>query len=280
MTGPGADAAVAPRCRAWSAVRTWPVRLGKLCTGDCAGRESSLGRAVRARSERGGAPARAAQGGRRPRRAPTVFLAGCSVGSWWFFSKGKPKSRRRPTCAPAGTRPRQRCASPRSRWRRPRCRSRNRAGPHRRSARARPDSATRPVRCRRVSPIAIGTGREVRPRRPRRIGSPHRLGEDLCASVGRANAMRNAAATALPAPEPHNLRHVLAARATTPTSTNDPGSARTGILGQLALKRSAMHAELARGLRDVAVAVGEHAVQMFPFDAGQRRRIDRQVARP
>ena len=108
-------------------------------------------------------------------KSRTVFLAGCSVGSWWFFSKGKPKSRLRPTCAPAGTRPRQRCASPRSRWRRPRCRSRNRAGPHRRSARARPDSATRPVRCRRVSPIAIGTGQRYVPD-DRGESDPHRLG--------------------------------------------------------------------------------------------------------
>lgn len=43
------------------------------------------------------------------------------------------------------------------------------------------------------------------------------------------------------------------------------------IFRQLALKRPPMNAQKFRGLRDVPVAVGKNALDMFPFDSRKRR---------
>jgi len=44
-----------------------------------------------------------------------------------------------------------------------------------------------------------------------------------------------------------------------------------GSLAQLALERTAMNSQTARGLGDVSVAVGQDAVDVFPLRSGQRR---------
>ena len=44
-----------------------------------------------------------------------------------------------------------------------------------------------------------------------------------------------------------------------------------GELLQLPLETSPMNAELLSGVRDIAIAVGEHALDVLPLDAGERR---------
>lgn len=52
-----------------------------------------------------------------------------------------------------------------------------------------------------------------------------------------------------------------------------------GVLGQFPLQRASMHAQLAGRFGDVAIAVGQHSVQVLPLDSCQRWRFCRQVAR-
>ena len=48
------------------------------------------------------------------------------------------------------------------------------------------------------------------------------------------------------------------------------------MFGELALQGAPMQAETARGFRDIAVALGQHAVDVFPFQPLERRRRMRQ----
>src|SRR6185503_217687 len=55
----------------------------------------------------------------------------------------------------------------------------------------------------------------------------------------------------------------------------DAASALNGALRELSLQRATVHAQRARRRRDVALVLGEHALDVLPFEPPWRHRLER-----